>query len=398
VRARVILHVDMDAFFASVEQRCNPFLKGKPVIVCGDPNGRSVVASASYEARPCGVRSAMPVSTARRLCPEAVFVEGNPAKYVSISIDILETLKAFSPVVEPFSIDEAFVDLSGCVTGWNDAVATAVHMKGRIRSRTALSASIGVSYNKSVAKVASDLQKPDGLTLIRPQDVPSVYYPLPVERLWGVGPRTKEALSRAGVRTIGHLAKVPARTLVEMFGVTGKALSLLAQGKDGSPVISHYQGVEDKSMGHEYTFPYDVSDLLLVERTLLQLCDQVGRRLRKGGVTASRFTVRVRYPDFQTVTRARSVSFFTNDDNVIYDVARSLIVPLVAGRSVRMIGVSSSRFSKCSLRIPSVETHLFEDGRSRLPVLRTADRIRDRFGEDALVRARLFTDRPLLHS
>lgn len=398
MRERVILHLDMDAFFASVEQRCNPFLRGKPVIVCGDPTGRSVVASASYEARPYGVRSAMPVSTARRLCPEAIFVEGNPAKYVSIALEILEILKAFSPVVEPFSIDEAFVDMSGCVQRWTDAVAMAVHMKGRIRNKTALTASVGISHNKSVAKVASDLQKPDGLTLIRPQDLPAMYYPLPVEELWGVGPKTKEVLARSGVRTIGQLARVPLRTLVEMFGVTGKALWLLAQGKDGSPVIPYYQGVEDKSMGHEYTFPVDVSDHLLIERTLLQLCDQVGRRLRKGGMTASRITVRVRYPNFQTVTRSRSVPFFTNEDNAIYHVARSLILPLVEGRSVRMIGVSSSRFSRFSARYPSVETHLFEDARSRLPVLRVVDGIRDRFGEDSLVRARLFTDRPLLHS
>jgi DNA polymerase-4 len=391
---RVILHLDMDAFFAAVEQRCNPYLRGKPVIVCGDPRGRSVVASASYEARPYGVRSAMPVTQARRLCPDGVFIEGNPTKYVSISLEILELLKSYSPIVEPFSIDEAFVDLSGCARGWDDAVRHAVHMKGSIRRKTGLTGSVGLAPNKAVAKVASDLQKPDGLTLIRPEDYTYLFFPLPVERLWGVGPKTKEVLHTRGVRTIGDLARSAPRDLVHLFGVTGKHLSVLARGQDSSSVIPYYDGVQEKSMGHEYTFPVDVSDYLLIERTLLQLCDQVGRRLRRGTCLASRVTVKVRYSDFKTVTRVKSLSYFTNDDSMLFHAARSLIRPLAEGRSVRLIGVSASRLSRSMEEGRCLEGSLFDEPCPSAPVLRAVDTIRDRYGEDAVVRARLFTDRP----
>ncbi len=332
------------------------------------------------------------------MCPEAIFVEGNPAKYVSIALEILEVLKGYSPVVEPFSIDEAFADMSGIAVGWDDALDKAIHIKGSIRSKVGLTASVGISFNKSVAKVASDLQKPDGLTLIRPQDVTALYYPLPVERLWGVGPKTKEVLGKGGIRTIGQLARLSAGTLVEMFGANGTTLSRLARGNDEAPVIPYYQGVDEKSMGHEYTFPVDVSDYALIERTLLQLCDQVGRRLRKGDRSASRFTIRLRYADFTTVSRSRSVPYFTHDDNAIFEVARSLVIPLVQGRSIRMIGVSASRLARRDSRGVLVESRLFEVATAKLPVLHVTDTIRDRYGEDSLVRARLFADRPMLHS
>jgi DNA polymerase-4 len=398
VRERIILHLDMDAFFASVEQRCNPHLRGKPVIVCGDPRGRSAVASASYEARRYGVRSAMPVTRARKLCSRGQFVEGDPTKYVSISLEILEILKAFSPIVEPYSIDEAFMDLSGCVEGWDGAVDVAIRVKRKIRQQTGLTGSVGLAPNKVVAKVASELQKPDGLTVIKPTDLSSMYYPLPVDKLFGVGPKTKQALGAVGIRTIGDLARARVGDLVETFGVNGKSLSLLARGKDSSPVIPYYEGIEEKSMGHEHTFPLDVSDYLPIERTLLQLCDQVGRRLRKGGVVASRVTVKIRYSDFRTITRSRSISYFTSDDTLIFEVARSLLLPELRGEPLRLIGVSASRLSHSPSNGRRIESHLFHASRGQLPILKVVDKIRDRFGEGAVARVRLFTDRPVVSS
>ncbi|MBI3637543.1 MAG: DNA polymerase IV, partial [Candidatus Rokubacteria bacterium] len=290
----------MDAFYASVEQRDRPELRGRPVIVGADPKGRGVVSAASYEARAFGVRSAMPIGRAARLCPGGVFVPVDMERYRQVSMDIMAILREFSPLVEPVSVDEAFLDLTGTASLFGDAPAAARRIKDRIRAETALTASAGLATNKFVAKVASDLRKPDGLVIVPAGDEAEFLAALPVERLWGVGKVAARELAAMGITTIRELQRLPLTALERRFGSHGRQLRELAFGRDDRPVEP---ASEAKSIGAETTFDVDSRDVDTLRRTLRGQAERVARELRAEGLSAACVTLKLRYADFRTITR-----------------------------------------------------------------------------------------------
>jgi DNA polymerase-4 len=382
----VILLVDMDAFFASVEQAQHPHLRGRPVIVCGDPSRRGVVTAASYEARPSGVRAGMPLAEARRLCPGAEYVEGNPRKYVEKSLELLELFLEITPDVEPFSVDEAFLDLQrlpGRGRTLAEAEGVARELQERIHALHGLGASIGIGPNKLIAKMASGVHKPRGITALDEEAFRGVFWPQEVRALWGVGPRMSEHLGALAITTVGELANAPVAVLRRHFGVVGEHLVEAAWGRDRTPVIPYHEGVDPKSMGHEVTLPEDCREPEFLEGTLLRLSDQVARRLRADGFRARTVTVKLRDFRFRTVSRQRALASALDDHAGIFEVARALWRENWKGEPLRLLGVSASALEHAS----EEQLELFErDERSRL--LRDAlDRVRDRLGEASVVPA-----------
>src|SRR5439155_7141135 len=286
-----ILHVDMDAFYASVEQRDRPELRGLPVIVGGSAEGRGVVCAASYEARKFGVHSAMPAVTARRLCPQGIFLPPRMEHYAQISRQIREIFQSFTPLIEPLSLDEAFLDVRGCEGLFGSAPEIARKIKERVRAETELTASVGVAANKFLAKLASDLKKPDGLVVIEPTQVEAILAPLPVGRIWGVGAKGEKRLHALGIRTIGQLAALPEQVLVDHFGDNGRHLWRLARGIDDRQVVPDE---EAKSISTETTFARDIGDRDVLRSWLLDLVEHLGRRLRRVGVHARTIELKVR--------------------------------------------------------------------------------------------------------
>jgi DNA polymerase-4 len=379
---RTILHVDLDAFFAAVEQRDHPELRGKPVIVGGGgPTDRGVVSTASYEARRFGVRSAMPLRTAAALCPDAVFVPVHGSTYASVSREVMSILRRFTPLVEPVSIDEAFLDVTGSAALFGDGATIARRIKAAIADELRLTASVGVGPSKLVAKVASDLRKPDGLVVVRPGTEAGFLAPLPVGRLWGVGTRTATTLREHGVVTIGDLAAMPIDTLVRRFGKHGAALHDRALGMDPDPVEG---GDPAKSIGHEHTFDVDTGDAEVIERTLLAMADGVSGRLRAAGLRAGTVSVKIRDSAFRTVSRQRTLAEPTDLTEPIWSTALELARPEVRGKRIRLVGVTAS-----NLAAPE-QLGLFgpADDRRRRAV-EAADQVRRRFGVRAVTRARL---------
>jgi DNA polymerase-4 len=337
--SRAILHLDMDAFYASVEILDNPALAGKPVIVGGSER-RGVVCAASYAARKFGIRSAQPMATAHRLCPAGVFLPVRMARYREASAAIFEIFHRFTPLVEPLSVDEAFLDVTGCerLFGTPEAIARAI--KDAVRAETGLTVSAGAGTSKHVAKVASDLGKPDGLVVVPPGTERTFLAPLPVGRLWGVGKVTEAALSRMGVTTIGALAAMPLDALIGKFGAHGAQLHALACGNDDRPVET---GNEVKSVGHEDTYEQDIRGRKTMERQLLDLAHRVASRMRRHGFRGRTVTLKVKYAEFEQVTRAESLTQPTDDGGTIYRVARRLLDRTEAGsRPVRLLGISMS--------------------------------------------------------
>jgi DNA polymerase-4 len=333
---RRILHVDMDAFFAAIELRRRPELRGRPVIVGGhgDPRARGVVSTATYEARKFGVRSGMPLRSAWRLCPQAVFLPVDFDAYSAESARIKAILHEFSPVLEDAGIDEAFLDLTG-VAG--DAPAIAREIKRRIREETGLTCSIGIAPNKLLAKIASDMDKPDGLTILSAEDLAPRVWPLPARKLPGVGPKTEARLAAFGVKTIGELAQTPVPTLVEQFGEShGHYLHEAAHGIDDSPLITHW---EPKSMSREVTFERDTADWSRLTRTLLALSREVAEELRREGYRGRQVAVKLRYADFETHTHASTLDQATDDLATIRRAAAKCLARFARGRKVRLIGV-----------------------------------------------------------
>jgi DNA polymerase-4 len=382
---RVIVHVDLDAFFAAVEQRDRPELRGRPVIVGGGgPSDRGVVSAASYEARVFGVRSAMPLRTAARLCPHAVFLPVDFERYRRVSQQVMAILARFSPLVEQVSIDEAFLDASG-LTAWSGGPeALARSVKTAIRDEVGLTASVGVATSKLVAKVASDLSKPDGLLVVPPGEEAAFLAPLPVERLWGVGPRTQSALEELGIRTIGQLAAFPAGSLQHRFGRLGLLLHERARGIDPDPVEGGPR--RPKSLGREHTFPVDISDRDLAERTLLALCDAVAAELRAQGWQARTLRVKVRTHDFQTITRQRRLADPTDVAEPLWEAARQLAAPHLGARPIRLLGVAATDL------VPGAQLALFSAHgatETERRISQAMDAVRHRFGSGALTRARL---------
>jgi len=377
VQIRDILHVDADAFFASVEQVLAPRLRGKPVLVGGNPEDRSVVASASYEARAYGVRGAMPLAQARRLCPDAICLPGNFQAYGEFSDRIRAILLRFTPLVETASLDDFYLDLTGCRPLNGPPLQAAERMKAAVRSETGLSVTVAVAANKLVAKVASDLAKPDGILEVWRGRETAFLRALPVVRLPGVGPSTEEALRKFNLVTIGDLAQIPQAALERMFGAWGLALWERAHGRDDSPVVA--EAGLPKTIGRESTFAKDTMDRAEVRDMLYFLTERAARQLREAGLLARRVTVKVRYADFQTVTAARTLPAVTDQDKAFYEAALERLEPLMARRMrVRLVGVTLSAL----LPVEGRQGDLFAESefQRRKRFYRGLDRIRDKFG------------------
>lgn len=382
----MILLVDMDAFFASVEQAHHPHLRGKAIIVCGDPSRRGVVTAASYEARPFGVRAGMPLAEAKRLCPHAEYVEGNPRKYVEKSLELLELFLTVTPDVEPFSVDEAFLDLRrlpGRGQTMDSAKAIAREIQERILTAHGLGASIGIGPNKLIAKMASSVQKPRGLTALTEDEFRGVFWPQEVQALWGVGPKLSVHLNGLGIATVGALAHAPVDLLKRRFGVVGEQLREAAWGHDQTPLVPYHEGLDPKSMGHEVTLPEDCRDPEFLEGTLLRLADQVARRLRSDGFRGRTVTVKLRDFRFHTITRQRALATAIDDHHGLFEVARALWRENWRGESLRLLGVSVSAL----VHADEEQLELFA-GDERGKALQSAlDRVRDKLGEASVVPA-----------
>lgn len=376
------LHVDMDAFYAAVEQRDRPELRGKPVIVGGIGN-RGIVCAASYEARPFGVHSAQPMATARRLCPNAVFLPVRMKHYAEISRQIRQIMLAFTPLVEPLSLDEAFLDVHGCHGLFGPAPEIARQIKERIKVETGLTASVGVAPNKFLAKLASDLRKPNGLVVVTADGVSGFLAPLPVGHIWGVGAKAEKRLYALGVRTIGQLAALPEQVLADHFGEMGRHIWHLAHGEDDRAVVPDR---EAKSISTETTFPQDIGDRDALRVWLLDLTDHLARRLRHAELRARTVEVKIRSSDFRTRHRAQALDQATNVTDVIWQAVQQVfdrgltedIMP------VRLLGVGASRLTNETV----VLGDLFDGGhRQRQESLdQTIDSIRGQFGDTAIRR------------
>ncbi|MGP1673630.1 MAG: DNA polymerase IV [Candidatus Limnocylindrales bacterium] len=379
--ARTILHVDLDAFFAAVEQRDRPELRGRPVIVGGDPSVRGVVSAASYEARVYGVHSAMSLREALRRCPDGVFLPVDGRRYQQASRDVMAVLRRYTPVVEPISIDEAFLDVTGSQALFGAGPTIAAAIKAAVRGEVGLTVSVGVATTKLVAKVASDLRKPDGLVVVEPGDEAAFLAPLAIARLWGVGAKTAAVLADYGVRTIGDLAALSPDLVTRRFGKHGASLVARAQGIDEDTV---HEGDPAKSVGHEHTFDIDTSDREIIERTLLAMSEGVAGRLRSAGVRASTIAVKIRDSSFRTITRQRTLPEPTDLTEPIFRTALDLARPEVRGLRVRLLGVSASNLGERE------QLGLFstEDPRRRAAI-EAADALRHRYGADAVTRGRL---------
>jgi DNA polymerase-4 len=374
---RTIIHVDMDAFYASIEQRDRPETRGRPVIVGADPRGRGVVSAASYEARRFGVHSAMPIGRAFRLCPEGVFLPVDMDKYAGVSREIMAVLAGFTPLIEPLSIDEAFLDVSASRALHGDGAVIAREIKAQIRARVRLQASVGVASNKFVAKVASDLRKPDGLVVVEPGGEAEFLAPLPVFRLWGVGRVTGAELEAMGIRTIGQLALTSAANLRARFGKHGPDLLALARGLDDRSVEPD---AAPKSMGAEETFERDTRDVELLRATLRGQSERVARELRADGYAGRTVTLKLRFADFSTITRAHTDDP-TQDGLAIFRRAEALLGRVRLAQAVRLIGLSVSGLGLAGEGQLSL---LDPDALRRERLARAVDRLAARFGETAV--------------
>jgi DNA polymerase IV len=377
----MILLVDMDAFFASVEQAHHPHLRGKPVIVCGDPGRRGVVTAASYEARHFGVHAGMRLQEARQLCPHAEYVEGDPAKYVGLSLQLLDLYTRTTPDVEPFSVDEAFVGLGPGVT-LERATEVARDLQGEIDRRFGLSASIGIGPNKLIAKMASGVEKPRGLTPLDAEGFRQVFWPRDIQTMWGVGPKLAERMRSLGIKTVGDLAHAPVPSLKAAFGIIGPQLREAAWGEDDTPLVPYHRGVDAKSMGHEVTLPEDCRDASALEGILLRLSDQVARRMRGEGYVGRVVTLKLRDHRFVTVLRQRALPDFSAEFERIFPVARALMHANWNGNAVRLLGVSVSQLARTGEAAQS-EMFARDDRSGRLRA--ALDRVRDRLGEASVV-------------
>lgn len=380
-RPRTVVHVDMDAFFASVETLLHPEYRGKPLIVGADPLvGRGVVSTCSYEARAYGIRSAMPIREAYRRCPHGIFVRPDMKTYATYSRMVREVLDAFSPVVEPLSIDEAFLDMTGCEHFYPSLKAMGESLKKAIREATGLVASVGIAPNKFLAKLASDLSKPDGLLVVEAHQVEAFLGPLPVERLWGVGPKGAQRLRERGIGTIAALRQRSLAWLEREFGdAMGRHLYNLARGIDERPVQPENEAL---SMSREITFDNDVEDPSLLRSVLAELVADVGRRLRREGLFARTVTLKLRYADFTTLTRRRTIDRPFHDDDRIFALACRLLEELNVRRPVRLIGVGVADFHESS------QASLFEDDERSEAISRVMDEINAKKGARVLRKGR----------
>jgi DNA polymerase IV len=337
---RRILHCDMDCFYAAVHVRDDPSLAGRPVVIGGSPQGRGVVAAANYEARRFGVHSAMPAAQAVRLCPQAVFLKPEFSRYRDESEEIFAIFRDLTPVVQPASLDEAYLDVTEYLEPWGSATAIAKEIRRRVREERRLAVSVGVGPNRLIAKIASDYHKPDGLTVVKPHRVQEFLDPLPVRRLHGVGPATEKALRNLGVETIADLRGLELPVLERRFGSHGRGLWNFARGIDPRPVRTHYRR---KSLGHEHTYAQDIASLERMDGELEGLAEKVASGLSRREIAARTLTLKVRYPDFTTLTRSRTLDHPTATASEIAEIARALLRQTEAGqRAVRLLGLTGS--------------------------------------------------------
>jgi DNA polymerase-4 len=391
VGKRAILHVDMDAFYAAVEERENPALRGKPVVVGSEPKegrGRGVVATANYAARRYGIGSAMPISEAWRRCPKAVYLRPRMRLYAEVSRRIRDTFERYTDLIEPISIDEAFLDVTASRRLYGDGPTIAARIKKAIREEQELTASIGCAASKFIAKIASDLDKPDGLVVVKAGGEAEFLAPLPIGRLWGAGPKALERFRRLGCATIGDAANLERDALVRAFGDSmGDRFHRLSRGVDERPVVP---GHVRKSLGKETTFGEDVADRAIVERALLDLTDQVASSLRRKHLAGATVTLKLRWEGFETVTRQRTLKEPVNTVEKILPVARELL--RIADRPrlrVRLVGVTLSALDRAA----SGQVDLFvRDTGVDTRVAKAVDTLAERFGSGTVTRAALLDD------
>jgi len=377
--ARCIFHIDLDAFFVSVEQALNPKLKGKPVIVGGDPKRRGVVASASYEARPFGIHAGMPSSKARHLCPQAIFIRSHFSIYKDASAKFMNILGDFSPHIEPLGLDEAYLDVTGCEEPYGSPQKLARVIKERIYKELEITASVGIATCKVVAKIASDLCKPDGLLEIAPGEEQTFLNPLPVAKLPGVGKKTEQALKEMGITTIGELASLPLDTIKRQFGATGAVIHSYAKGIDDRQVEAPG---EAKSISQQLTFARDTLDRNFLEANLHNLCQEVCQDLRSQNKKAKCVAIRLRYADFKTITRQVILKEASDVTQVVFAAAQQLLTKALAqqGKPVRLIGIRISSLVGEEKQLP-----MFDSGTEKPEHLDKAiDKIRRKYGPTAI--------------
>lgn len=378
IKKHTIMHIDMDAFFASVEQQCNPHYRGKPIAVIGSGK-RTVITTASYPARTFGVKTGMTIYQAKKLCPEIIFVVGNNEKYTDTCVRIVSILKGYTPKIEVYSIDEFFIDLIPC----GNFVETAKDIKRRIKEELGFTCSIGIGPNKLIAKLASDMNKPDGLTIIKQEEVLELLETLPVEKLCGIGDKTKGKLLSLGIKTCGELGRTPVPLLRRHFGIIGVALNQMGQGIDNSPVVPLEESPEAKSIGHSMTLEKDELDRDKLKNYLLQLSEMVGRRLRRELFCGKTICLTIRYSNFKTFTKQKTIKEYIKDTPSIYNVVLTIFDSIKLNKAVRLLGVSISNLSK-DLQIP-----LFEDDIRKTQLTNIIDKINDKYGEFTLTNASL---------
>lgn len=377
----MIIHVDMDAFYASVEELQRPELVGRPVIVGGDPDRRGVVAAANYVARRFGIHSAMPSSTARRNCPQAVFLPPRLDLYAEISGRIHQIFERYTPLVEPLSLDEAFLDVTGSVGLFGPEVEIGRKIKADIRGELRLVASVGVAPNKFLAKIASDLEKPDGFVVVDPGRVQEFLDPLPVGRIWGVGKVGNRWLQKLGIHTIGQLRRLPIDLLGDRFGSGGEHLWKLARGIDDRTVVPDHQA---KSISHETTFAVDIAEEEVLRAWLLELTEQVARRLRRHGLRGRTVQLKVRFADFSTITRSQTLGEPTDVTEELWQTAAEILAKRLPAKHlpVRLLGMGVSNLDASG----QVQRQLFDDKR-QTQLDAATDAIRDRYGRESIGRA-----------
>ncbi|MEJ6950946.1 DNA polymerase IV [Natronospora cellulosivora (SeqCode)] len=378
-----IMHIDMDAFFASVEQIDKPDLKGKPVIVGGTLlDKRGVVSAASYEARKYGVHSAMPIVKAKKLCPNGIFLPGNHQRYREMSKIIFNIFMKYTPLVEGISIDEAFLDLSGCHRLFGDSRTIGKKIKEEIKKETGLIASVGLASNKFLAKLSSDLDKPDGFFVIEENKVAEILDPLPVSKIWGVGKKTEKILKARGIETIARLKELSIIDLETLLGKTGKKLYHLSRGIDNRVVnVSN----EIKSISHEETYSDNLTDRRLIYASLMKMTAKVSRRLRKNDLSGFTVFIKVRYNDFTTKSRSISLKVNTNSTDIIYQTARKLLEKdKLLDKPVRLLGIGVSNIKNNDKK----QLSLFEDNIKKDELSKIIDNLKDRFGDSSIKRAR----------
>ena len=380
---RRILHVDMDEFFAAVEKLDDPSLRGKPLLVGGSAQGRGVVSTASYEARKFGCHSAMPMATAVALCPQAVVLPVRGGRYAAVSEQVFEIFHRFTPLVEPLSIDEAFLDVSGSQRLFGPGESIARRIKAAVRDELGLTASVGVAFNKFLAKLASDMDKPDGLTVITESNVHTVLDPLGISKMWGVGPAGEKQFRRLGIRTFADLSRTDVKVLTQHLGQVGEHFHRLARGLDDRPVTPDH---EAKSIGQERTFPVDVADITELRAALLAQTEQVARRLRRIGLEGRTVTLKLRTGDFTTLTRSTTLDRATDVTAEMWRAAESLLSAWSRRRPrpLRLLGVTVSQLAAKGGRQLSLFGEADHQRNQRLD--EALDGIVDRFGTRAIRR------------